>query len=274
VVKWISLRHECRGLGLPRRLEVLLTAGNFGKHRSANSDGCFFPNSEISYFLIAFRDSLFMILNIYKPKGPTSNDVLNQIRRKLGTKKVGHAGTLDPLASGVLVVGIAEGTKALANIVKDEKEYVADIFLGATSATDDAEGPIYQKTQKQYSDKLENLRMVDVSRALENFIGKIQQTPPLYSAVKVAGKEAYKYARQGKALILKPREVEIKSIEILKYDWPRLTLKVVTGPGVYIRRLARDLGQILGCGAYLADLVRTRVGQFAIEKAMLVENLK
>lgn len=215
-----------------------------------------------------------MILNIYKPKGPTSNDVLNQIRRKLGTKKVGHAGTLDPLASGVLVVGIAEGTKALANIVKDEKEYVADIFLGATSATDDAEGPIYQKTQKQYSDKLENLRMVDVSRALENFIGKIQQTPPLYSAVKVAGKEAYKYARQGKALILKPREVEIKSIEILKYDWPRLTLKVVTGPGVYIRRLARDLGQILGCGAYLADLVRTRVGQFAIEKAMLVENLK
>jgi tRNA pseudouridine55 synthase len=208
------------------------------------------------------------IFAVYKPKGPTSNAVLNQIRRKLGTRKVGHAGTLDPLAEGVLVVGINEGTKKLTEVVAKEKEYIAEIKLGATSNTDDAEGQI------SYSNVLENIGITDLEKVLDQFVGKIMQTPPIYSALKIKGRPAYKYARAGEDITMKPREVEIESIEVLEYSWPVLKLKAVTGPGVYIRSLARDIGEKLKVGGYLLSLSRTRVGDFKIEDAITVEEIK
>lgn len=209
-----------------------------------------------------------MIFSVWKPKGPTSNDVLNSIRRAANTRAVGHAGTLDPLAEGVLVVGIGrEANKKLKDIVGSEKEYVAEITLGATSKTGDSEGPINS------SNVLKNILVSDIENILPQFTGKIQQTPPVYSALKIAGKEAYKYAREGKTPEMKSREVEIKNIEILDFSWPTLKLKVTTGPGVYIRALARDIGEVLGCGAYLAGLVRTRVGNFTFENCVPADKI-
>lgn len=197
------------------------------------------------------------IIAVYKPKGPTSNDVVQIIKKLTGVKKVGHAGTLDPLAKGVLVVGIGrEATKKLSGFVKKEKEYIANVKLGQFSTTDDEEG---KKTVVKISKKP---TLQEIKKVILKFQGKISQTPPLFSAVKIKGHEAYKLARQGKEPKLKPRQVEIKKIKILKYSWPILKLKVITGPGVYIRSLARDLGKVLGVGGYLADLERTRVGQF------------
>ena len=196
------------------------------------------------------------IFGVYKPKGPTSNDVLKIIKKKTGEKKVGHAGTLDPLATGVLVVAVGrEWTRQLGNIVKTDKEYIAAIKLGEVSTTDDEEGD-KQKIKSEKSDKKQ------VERAVNHFVGKIMQVPPQFSAVKVKGREAYKMARKGETVQLKPRLVEIKKIEILNYKWPNLKLKVVCGSGTYIRALARDIGGALGTGAYLKDLERTRVGEF------------
>jgi tRNA pseudouridine55 synthase len=203
------------------------------------------------------------IFAVYKPKGPTSADIVRMVKRVIGKEKVGHAGTLDPLAEGVLVIGVGrEATKQLATEVAKEKEYIATIKLGETSTTDDAEGT------KSPSVKREPPSEDDISKVLHKFIGKIQQVPPLYCAVKVAGKEAYKYARSGKSAVLEPREVEIKNIKLIEYAWPFLKLNVVTGPGVYIRSLARDIGQQLNTGAYMAALERTRVGDFTKEIAI------
>lgn len=201
------------------------------------------------------------IYAVYKPKGPTSHDVINQLRRETGVKKIGHAGTLDPLASGVLVVGIGrEATKQLASVVKKEKEYLAKIRLGMTSTTDDDEGV---KTEIKIVGKIPTLG--EIKKTVAKFQGEINQTPPVYSAVKVKGKAAYKLARQGQTPKLKPRKALIKEIEVLKYRWPYLELRVVTGPGVYIRALARDIGEKLEVGGYLADLERVRVGDFVSE---------
>lgn len=203
------------------------------------------------------------IFAVYKPKGPTSHDIINQLRKKTGVKKIGHAGTLDPLASGVLVVGIGrEATKKLGSIVKKEKEYLAKIRLGMESTTDDEEGE-KTKTKIPKPPKFE-----EVQEAVAKFEGQIPQTPPIYSAIKVQGQEAYKLARKGQTPKLEPRKVLIKEIEVLNYKWPYLKLRAVTGPGVYIRSLARDIGQALKTGGYLADLERTRVGDFTKEKTI------
>lgn len=178
------------------------------------------------------------IVAFYKPRGMTSHDVVDWVRRKTGERTVGHAGTLDPLARGVLVVGIGrEATKRLGTIEKTEKEYIAEIRLGMTSVTDDEEGT--KTLAHGATAPTENA----VTQMLKDFQGNITQTPPMYSALKVAGKAAYAYARAGKPVQLKPREVLIKEIELLSYNWPLLRLRVVTGPGVYIRALARDLGK-------------------------------
>lgn len=199
---------------------------------------------------------------VYKPRGITSNGVLNILRRFYGTKKIGHAGTLDPLAKGVLVVAVGrEATKKLWEWVKKEKEYLATIRLGIESVTDDAEG-IKTKFNVQKKPTKEEIKM-----ALKKFEGIISQIPPIYSAIKIKGKEAYKFARKGQEVILKPRKAEIKKIILLKYHWPYLKLKVITGPGVYIRSLARDLGKKLKTGGYLFNLERTRVGDFTKAKS-------
>lgn len=206
------------------------------------------------------------IVAIYKPKGPTSHDIVDQVRRATGVKKVGHAGTLDPLARGVLVVAIGrQATKKIAELVQKEKEYVAQIKLGMTSMTDDEEG------EKEVSEVSRIPKMTDVKKVIGMFVGKIKQVPPAYSAVKIRGQEAYKRARRGEEIKMPARLVDIKEIEILKYKWPVLEIRVVTGSGVYIRSLARDIGEKLGVGGYLVDLERTRVGEFRREDVVKLE---
>lgn len=209
------------------------------------------------------------VFAIYKPKGPTSNDVLEKLRKVTGIRKIGHAGTLDPLARGVLVVGIGrEATKSLSDLVKKEKEYLAKIRLGVESTTDDEEG----ERKKFKVEKIPSLK--DVEKVILGFKGEILQTPPVFSAVKVRGQEAYKRARRGETPELGPRKVKIKKIKILGYRWPYLELKVVTGPGVYIRALARDIGKKLDTGGYLADLERVRVGDFTKDRSVTPTQFK
>lgn len=203
------------------------------------------------------------LLAVYKSVGPTSHDVIDVLRRLTGEQKIGHAGTLDPLASGVLVVGIGrEATRLLDSQVQKEKEYVTEIRFGATSTTDDEDG---EKTERSVS-RIPSRS--DIETALKKFIGEVQQVPPAYSAIKRAGAKAYKLARKGRAVTLGPRAVRIEGVELLAYEWPYAALRVVTGPGVYIRALARDLGEELGVGGYVHALRRTRVGEFTLKDAL------
>jgi tRNA pseudouridine55 synthase len=167
-----------------------------------------------------------MIIGVNKPKGPTSNQVLTQIKKITGIKKIGHAGTLDPLASGVLVVAISRAsTKKIAEEVKKEKEYIADVTLGMESTTDDEQGEktIWKVETPPTKDEVEE--------ALKKFIGDITQLPPIYSAIKVNGKEAYKYAHKGEAVEMTPRPAFIKEIELLEYTYPLLKIQMVRKKG-------------------------------------------
>lgn len=197
------------------------------------------------------------IFAIWKPKGPTSFRVIAALRKLTGEEKIGHAGTLDPLAEGVMVIGFGRtGTKQLSEMVAKEKEYEATIKLGYQSSTDDGEGSITQtKNQNPPSKEV-------ITEAIQKFIGSIAQIPPIHSAMKVGGKRSYTLARQGKKFSLPSRTVFVKDIKVIDYSWPLLKIKVTTGPGVYIRSLARDIGNELTTGGYLVGLVRTRVGQF------------
>lgn len=205
---------------------------------------------------------------LYKSSGPSSNQVLTQLKRTLGIKKAGHAGTLDPFADGVLVVGIGKGTKKLAGLIGADKEYRATVHLGARSTTDDPEGDITQSTAPTANPTQEDIQVL-----LPQFVGEIMQTPPIYSALKRGGEALYKKARRGEQITLDPRPVTIYSISIETYAWPTLTLNVHCGKGVYIRALARDIGEALGCGAYLSALTRTRVGEYTLENAVHVDGL-
>lgn len=194
---------------------------------------------------------------IWKPKGVSSFRALGAVRRAHKGEKVGHAGTLDPLAEGILVVAVGrEATRKIHEAVGADKEYVATVRFGATSATDDAEGPVVERDVQQLP-----LRE-QIEEAVSRQVGAQLQVPPAFSAVHVAGKRAYDLARQGKEVVMEPREVTVFEAEVLDYAWPEARIRFVTGPGVYVRSLARDLGAVLGVGAYLAGLVRTRVGEF------------
>jgi tRNA pseudouridine55 synthase len=209
------------------------------------------------------------IFAINKPKGISSFQAIRIIRSALKIKKIGHAGTLDPLASGILVILVGKATKRQQEFLKQEKEYIAEICLGATSRTDDAEGPIIQCTSSQDV----QLNIGEVKTVINNFIGEIEQIPPIYSAVKISGRRAYKLARAGKSPELKPKKINIKEIKIIKYKWPVLEIKVVCSSGTYIRSLARDIGEKLSVGGYLQNLVRTRSGEFNIKNSISLENL-
>lgn len=203
------------------------------------------------------------IFAVNKPIGITSHDVVDLVRKKTGIRRVGHGGTLDPLATGVLVIAVGrENTKRLDEFVKGEKEYMAEVFLGANSTTDDAEGLIENVNTKRLP------LLSEIVETIKLFIGDIMQTPPIYSSVKIAGKPSHRRVRRGEDITLQPREVIIKNIEILEYEYPILKLNITTGPGVYIRALARDLGEKLGTGGYLKGLVRTRVNTFTLESAI------
>lgn len=199
---------------------------------------------------------------IWKPKGVSSFKALGEIRRANPGERVGHAGTLDPLAEGILVVAVGrDETRKLKEAVGADKEYVATVHFGATSETDDAEGPVTEKLGALAVSREE------IEKVLVTQVGDIKQVPPTYSAVHVGGKRSYDLARSGRAVYLGERHVTVFSAEVIDYVWPVATIRYVTGPGVYIRSLARDLGEALGVGAYLAGLVRTRVGVFTRETA-------
>ncbi len=203
------------------------------------------------------------IIAVWKPAGMSSHDVINRVRRASGIRTVGHAGTLDPLARGVLVIGVGRAaTRSLAAEVQKEKEYVTVVRLGMTSSTDDEEG---EKAAREVA-VIPSREAVEM--AVQKFVGEIMQVPPIYSALKIKGKPAYAYAREGKDLVIAARPVTIKEIEVLSYEYPDIRVRAVTGAGVYIRSLARDIGTALGTGAYMADLERTRVGEFTKEKCL------
>lgn len=205
------------------------------------------------------------IIGVWKPKGPTSHDIVDRVRRKARERIVGHAGTLDPLAEGVLVIAVGkEFTKKLQTEVQKEKEYIGEIKLGEESETDDAQG-LKTKIEFEKEPTLE-----DVSNKIKKFIGEIDQTPPIYSAIKLKGKPLYEYAREGKLPEIKSRKVFIKDIKILKYEFPILKLQITTGPGVYIRSLAKNLGNELKTGGYLYSLIRTRVGEFTEKNCLKI----
>lgn len=209
------------------------------------------------------------ILAVYKELGLSSHTVVNLVRRYTGEERVGHAGTLDPYARGVMVIGVGRAaTRTLATIVAKEKEYVVRVRLGWRSTSDDREG---KKTEVSVAQiPLE----ADIRTALKRFEGTISQRPPAFSAIKVRGHIAYKSARAHKPLDLPARQVEAKQIELLAYAWPLLDLRLVTGPGFYVRSLAHDLGEMLGTGGYVEELERTRVGPYTKENALRLSELR
>ncbi len=218
-------------------------------------------------------DPIAGVMLIDKPVGPTSMKVCTLVRAKLvgaGAPKrikVGHGGTLDPLASGLIVVLVGPATKLCDEIMAGEKGYLARIDLAHTSPTDDLESePVPAAIG-------EPLAREQIDAALPSFTGRIMQAPPAHSAMKVGGKRAYELARAGKLDRLEPRPVEIHELAIAGFDWPMLDLDIRCGKGTYIRSLARDLGRALGVGGMLAALRRTRVGRFAVENARPLDDL-
>ena len=189
---------------------------------------------------------------INKPVGPTSFGVIARLRKITGIKKIGHAGTLDPAASGILLCAIGrEATRQIFQFVKMDKEYEALIILGSISETFDREGEIIKK----YSSK--PIKIKEIRKTVDFFLGKQEQIPPMFSAKKVGGKKLCNLARKGIEIKREPAQIEIYKLKILKYRWPKLRLRIKCSSGTYIRSIAADLGAKLGCGAYLAGLVRT-----------------
>jgi tRNA pseudouridine55 synthase len=198
-------------------------------------------------------------LNVDKPLGWTSHDVVGRLRRILKTRRIGHAGTLDPAATGVLVVGVGRSTRFLDYVQSDSKEYLAHVVLGVESETADIDGRIAGDATPVSSSEPSIEQIVD---SLSQFTGEIGQIPPKYSAVKQGGEPLYRRMRRGENVEVPVRSVRVDAISVLEYRYPDLVLEVECGPGVYIRSLARDIGEHFGTNAYLHHLVRTRVGAF------------
>ena len=208
----------------------------------------------------------FLLLD--KPSGPTSHDMVYRLRRITGIKKIGHAGTLDPLASGLLIMAISRAaTKQIDTLAKQTKVYEAIFEFGGTSDTDDRLGEI-KKTADCQAVTIKNLES-----ALKTFLGEQQQIPPMFSAKKVQGKKLYELARNGQVIERQPSLITIEKIDLLNYSWPHAKLTITCSAGTYIRSIARDLGQKLGCGAYLAELRRTTIGDYSVNKAVNPEEL-
>ena len=202
------------------------------------------------------------ILVVNKPRGLTSRVVVNRVAGLVGRIKVGHAGTLDPLATGVLVVCVGPATRLVEEIQGLPKSYRTVVLLGARSDTLDADGRIEHQADPRIPTS------GDVAAAVAPLIGVVEQVPPDYSALKVGGRRAYDLSRAGQAVELAPRPVRIDRIEVLRYEWPRLELEIDCGSGTYIRSIARDVGEALGCGGLVEVLVRTRIGPFTLEGAV------
>ncbi len=211
------------------------------------------------------------LLLVDKPKDWTSFDVVAKVRgtlKKSGISKpkVGHTGTLDPQATGLLVLTLGSYCKRAGEFSKLDKVYEVELTLGKTSTTDDSEGEITKISDNKPSSS-------EVEEAINAFLGEIQQTPPAFSAIKVDGKRAYKLAREGKEVKLEPRTVTIHKITDINYSYPKVTFATEVSSGTYIRSLARDIGEKLGIGAYMSDLRRTKVGDFDLSRAISTTDL-
>jgi tRNA pseudouridine55 synthase len=207
------------------------------------------------------------VIIIDKPLEWTSFDVVRKVRNMVRTRKVGHAGTLDPLATGLLIVCTGKFTKRINEYMAQEKEYTGTITLGAVTPTYDLE------SEPQDFRECMHLSLQDIVQATEQFKGDIQQLPPAHSAIKVNGKRLYELARKGKEVKLESRPVTIKEFEITAVELPVVHFRVVCSTGTYIRSLANDLGQVLGCGGYLSSLCRTRIGAFTLKEAKSMEEV-
>lgn len=208
------------------------------------------------------------MLIVDKPSGMTSHDVVEFIRRKFEIKKVGHAGTLDPSVTGVLIILIGAATKLSSRFANDDKEYEATLILGKKTDSGDAEGKVLS------TGDFSKITKVHIEEIVNGFKGKIEQVPPMVSALRFKGKRLYELARRGREVPRKPREVYIKELKIKEIDIPRIDFSVVCSKGTYIRKLCDDIGDKLGCGGHLSYLRRLRSGEFTIEKSISMEKLK
>lgn len=212
------------------------------------------------------QPQLFGFLNIYKPKGMTSFDVVAKLRRVTKIKQIGHTGTLDPFAVGVLPICIGKATR-LIEYLDDDKEYLATVQFGKDTDTYDLDGTV----TKTYDKKITQEDLISI---LDDFRGEIEQLPPIYSAIKVNGKKLYEYARNGEEVEIKPRKVFISKLELENFDFEKQEAKILVGcsKGTYIRSIAYDIGQKLNCGGYLTALERTKAGLFNREHSIPLEN--
>ena len=211
--------------------------------------------------------SLFGFLNIYKPVGMTSHDVVSVLRRVTKIKQIGHTGTLDPFAEGVLPICIGKATR-LIEYLQDDKEYLATVQFGAATNTFDLDGEKVFTSDKKVSRD-------DIKEGLKNFEGEISQLPPIFSAIKVKGKKLYEYARKGEEVEIQPRKVVIENIELKNFDEELQQAQILLkcSKGTYIRSIANDLGKILGCGGYLIKLIRTQAGKFRVENSVQLDGI-
>lgn len=209
-----------------------------------------------------------MILNVYKPQGWTSTDVVRKIKYISGSKKVGHGGTLDPFAEGVLIIGTNKDTKTLTSITAMDKSYEAVLVLGASTDTLDHTGKIVEKKS------IPSLNKNDITNVFRKLIGTTIQTPPLYSAKKVNGVRSYKLARQGKKVVHKPVPIHINSLELLDFDKDTIRFSVSCSKGTYIRVLGSDIAKSLNTAGYLKELIRTAIGEFSSKQSKHISELE
>lgn len=206
------------------------------------------------------------VVPIDKPADWTSFDVVNKLRYASGIRKVGHAGTLDPFATGLLLICFGKATKSVQSLVDLPKEYVARFQFGIETDSHDLTGKI-----KEQIDDVRPARAA-LDRALAPYLGEIDQIPPMFSAIKVGGKRLYKMARAGKSIVREPRRVTIHEIEVLEFDKDSCILRIACSKGTYIRSLARDIGRDLHCGAYISELRRTKIGDYHVDSALKIED--
>ncbi len=208
------------------------------------------------------------IIVVYKEKGLTSHDVVDKVRRLVGTKKVGHTGTLDPDAEGILPICIGNATKVVEYVTEKDKEYIAEMTFGLVTDTQDISGKVLSQIDEFVLDEEEARKVIN------SYVGDYLQTPPIYSAVKVKGKKLYEYARSGETVKIPPRKVEIKEIEILGIEGKKARIRVVCTKGTYIRTLCHDIGKKLRVGACMSELLRTKSGTFTLDRALKLSQIE
>ena len=209
------------------------------------------------------------VINVNKPAGMTSHDVVSRLRRILNMKKIGHTGTLDPDATGVLPICIGKGTKLSDMLMSSEKQYRAELTLGISTDTQDSSGEVIQRREVKADE-------AEIRRAVESFVGELEQIPPMYSAIKMDGKKLYELAREGKSVEREPRKITIFKIDIQNIDFEekRIDMIVDCSKGTYIRTLCNDIGEALGCGGHMSALMRTRSGRFDIKDTFTLEEIE